>query len=105
MATKPNVLGNANFSIKKKDQVDQPVPADASQAATVPSPAALAENDPPIGVLFRLNSRDHEIVSDYARDLKMSMQELIETAINRMRRADGLAEITGRPRSKTRRRR
>lgn len=53
---------------------------------------------------FTPTPRDHEIVSNYARDMRMSVQELLENAVNRMRKANGLSEIQGRPRSKTRRR-
>jgi len=59
----------------------------------------------PVGVVFRLNPDDHEVVTEYARDKKMSIQELIEVAINRLRSSENLPPITGRPRSKTRLRR
>ena len=32
----------------------------------------------PIGVVIRLNPDDHEVVTEYARSKKMSVQELIE---------------------------
>jgi len=63
------------------------------------------EDQRPVGVVFRLNPDDHEVVTEYARSKKMSIQELIETAINKLRGTDGLPPITGRPRSKTRLRR
>ena len=56
----------------------------------------------PIGVVFRLNANDHEVVTEYARDKRMSIQELIEACINHLRDSDGLPPIEGRPRSKTR---
>lgn len=56
----------------------------------------------PIGVVFRLNANDHEVVTEYARDKRMSIQQLIEASINHLRDSDGLPPIEGRPRSKTR---
>lgn len=72
-------------------------------ATTNPPPANLAadEDQRPIGVVFRLNPGDHEVVTEYARSKKMSIQALMEAAINRLREAEGLAPIKGRPRSKT----
>lgn len=103
MSKKTSILGGALSGLKKPAE---PVAAAvATEQARPVQLAAESEDDRPIGVLFRLNPRDHEIVSDYARDLRMSMQELIEKAINKMRVSDGLAPIEGRPRSKTRRRR
>ena len=96
---KPNVLGSALAGL-------------ALTAPAVPEkqPAARQvthdeDDNRPIGVLFRLNPRDHEVVSDYARDRGWSVQELLEHAVNRMRESEGLSPIQGRPRSKTRRRR
>ena len=102
MSKKTSILGGALSGLKK---TSEPVATVATEATRPVQLTAEAEDDRPIGVLFRLNPRDHEIVSDYARDLRMSMQELIENAINKMRTSDGLAPIEGRPRSKTRRRR
>lgn len=51
---------------------------------------------------MRLDPDDHEIVTEYARNKGMSIQELLETAVNLMREAEGLAPIRGRPRSVTR---
>lgn len=103
MSKKPSILGGALSGLKKSTE---PTAAVVDTEPSRPAQIAIdADDDRPIGVLFRLNPRDHEIVSDYARDLRMSMQELIENAINKMRVADGLAPIEGRPRSKTRRRR
>lgn len=94
-------LGAALGAIKKAD------PAAVAAAAPVGQPASAPadETTAPVGVVFRMSPRDHQIVSDYADDLGMSMQELIETAINEKRQRQGLAPIQGRPRSRTRRRR
>lgn len=99
---KPGVLGAAFAGLSRptaKATDEMPMTEEPRVQAT-PSGSS---DDRPIGVMFRLTPRDHEIVSDYARDMKMSVQELLENAVNRMRKADGLSEIQGRPRSKTRR--
>ena len=93
--TKPNVLGASLLNLRPPKPIELP-----DETA-----AALPVDNTPIGVMFRLDPPDHAVVSDYARDKQMSMQELLETAINALRLGDGLAPITGRPRSKTRRRR
>lgn len=98
MSKKPNVLGGALAGIAPAAPVVPQTPAPASQIAS-------EEDNRPIGVVFRLNPRDHEVVSDYARHRGWSVQELLEQAINRMREAEGLSPIQGRPRSKTRHRR
>lgn len=102
MTTKarPGVLGAAfaglNWpGVKAMDEM----PAEPKVQATPSS----SSDDRPIGMMFRLTPRDHEIVSDYARYMKMSVQELLKNVVSRMRKADGLSEIQGRPRSKTRR--
>jgi len=59
----------------------------------------------PIGVVFRLYPDDHEVVTEYARNKKMSIQELLEAAINLLRESEGRPPIKGRPRSRTRLRR
>jgi len=64
---------------------------------------APAQKEAPIGVGFRLDSPDYAVMMEYASAKKMSMQELLENAVNLMRKADGLEPIKGRPRSKTRR--
>ena len=93
-----NTLGVALNRLKKPEAVDiQPVQAPES----VPEPKAPASR--PVHVMIRFNPRDHETVSDYASDLNMSIQELIEVAINEKRARQGLSPIEGRPRSKTRR--
>lgn len=99
MSTKPSVLGSALAGLR---------PAERGQKSEK-SPSHLDSltheveiDNKPIGVLFRMNPRDHEIVSAYSRDKKMSVQELIEAGINKLRLTDGLAPIEGRPRSKTR---
>lgn len=98
------LLGGALDALKK--------PTEATKPAAVPAPAPAPTSqalppvdDTPIGVVVRFNPRDHKTVSDYASQLDMSLQELVETAINKMRAAEGLSQIEGRPRSKTRRRR
>ncbi len=100
-----SALGGALAGIKKPEpmvQVEQPVEAAQSQrAATQPA----GTDDAPIGVVIRFGPRDHETVTRYANDLGMSVQELVETAINEKRERQGLIPIQGRPRSKTRRRR
>lgn len=99
---KPGVLGAAFAGLSRpatKARDEMPITEEPKVQATPSS----SSDDRPIGVMFRLTPRDHEIVSDYARDLRMSVQELLEKAVNRMRKADGLSEIQGRPRSKTRR--
>jgi len=73
--------------------------------STAPKKEVPPEDQRPVGVVFRLNPQDHAVVTEYARSKKMSIQELIETAINRLRELEELAPITGRPRSKTRLRR
>lgn len=99
MTKKSNVLGGALSGLA-------PVaPAVPAAPSPVPQAAHEEEDNRPIGVVFRLNPRDHEVVSDYARHRGWSVQELLENAINRMREAEGLSPIQGRPRSKTRRRR
>ena len=94
--TKPNVLGSALRSLRPTPPGSEP-----PEKATT----ALSLDKMPIGVMFRLDPPDHAVVSAYARDKQMSLQELLEHAINAVRLSDGLAPITGRPRSKTRRRR
>jgi predicted HicB family RNase H-like nuclease len=69
----------------------------APVAATPRAPA-------PIGTILRLDPDDHEIMSNYARSKRMSIQQLLECAINAMRAAESLDPIRGRPRSKTRHR-
>lgn len=98
---KKSSLGNALASIKRTD----PPASEPAMTPPAAAPEPVKDEGPPIGVLFRMSPRDHKVVSDYADDLGMSVQELIETAINKMREASGLAGIQGRPRSKTRRRR
>lgn len=98
MSKKPNVLGSALAGIAPAAPVVSPMPAPAPQ---IPP----EEDNRPIGVVFRMNPRDHEVVSDYARHRGWSVQELLENAINRMRESEGLSPIQGRPRSKTRCRR
>ncbi len=98
MSTKSS-LGGALAGIKK------PEPAKAVVIKSVEKPPAAVADGSPIGVVVRFNPRDHETVSDYADQLGMSIQELVETAINEKRASQGLAPIEGRPRSKTRRRR
>mgnify|MGYP003597629700 CR=1 FL=1 len=98
---KPGVLGAAFAGLNRPAaKATDEMTAEPKVQATTPSSSS---DDRPIGVMFRLTPRDHEIVSDYARDMRMSVQELLENAVNRMRKADGLSEIQGRPRSKTRR--
>lgn len=94
--TKPNVLGSALLSLR---------PTAPGNESPEKATTALSLDKTPIGVMFRLDPPDHEVVSTYARDKQMSVQELLEHAINAVRLSDGLAPITGRPRSKTRRRR
>jgi hypothetical protein len=98
-------LGGALAGIKKPE----PLPQVAQQVEPVqPQPAVTppaGNDDAPIGVVVRFNPRDHETVTEYADQLGMSLQELVETAINEKRARQGLAPIQGRPRSKTRRRR
>lgn len=89
--TKPNVLGSALKGLRPPKPTEQ-----------VKNVLLTAASKSPIGVMFRLDPQDHEIVSDYARDKQMSMQELLEFAINVVRSSEGLAPIQGRPRSKTR---
>jgi hypothetical protein len=62
--------------------------------------AATKKKKPPIGVMFRLDPSDHAVVTKYAGDMKMSVQELLEHAVNELRRSDGLSLIKGRPRGK-----
>ena len=98
---KTGVLGGAFSGLNRptaKATDEMPMATEPKVQAT----PASSSDDRPIGVMFRLTPRDHEIVSDYARDLRMSVQELLEKAVNRMRKADGLSEIQGRPRSRTR---
>lgn len=95
-------LGGALAGIKKPEPRLEP---SAAASPVVQPSEALVEDAPPIGVVIRFNSRDHETVSQYADQLGMSLQQLVETAINQMRSLQGLAPIQGRPRSKTRRRR
>jgi len=64
---------------------------------------APVQKEAPIGVGFRLDPADYAVMMDYASAKKMSMQELLENAVNLMRKVDGLEPIKGRPRSKTRR--
>lgn len=97
---KTGVLGAAFAGLNKPVAKARDEMTAEPQVQATPSSSS---DDRPIGVMFRLTPRDHEIVSDYARDMKMSVQELLENAVNRMRKADGLSEIQGRPRSKTRR--
>ena len=96
---KQSVLGGA------LDGLAPAVPAAATPPAAAPQATHAEDDSRPVGVVFRLNPRDHEVVSDYARDRGWSVQELLEHAINRMRESEGLSPIQGRPRSKTRRRR
>lgn len=96
---KPSVLGGALAGLAPA------APAAALQPTAAPQAAHAEDDSRPVGVIFRLNPRDHEVVSDYARDRGWSVQELLEHAINRMRESEGLSPIQGRPRSKTRRRR
>ncbi len=91
------VLGGALNALKKQTETTKPV-------ETPPAPPPPMDNTP-IGVVVRFNPRDHDTVSQYASQHDMSIQELVETAINKMRAAEGLSLIEGRPRSKTRRRR
>lgn len=98
-------LGGALAGIKKPEpmlQVEQPFESVQPQQAAKPPAGGEAA---PIGVVVRFNPRDHETVTEYADQLGMSLQELVETAINEKRSRQGLAPIQGRPRSKTRRRR
>lgn len=95
-----SALGGALAGLKKPEPSLEP----SAAALPVVQPSA-ALDAPPIGVVIRFNSRDHETVSQYADQLGMSLQQLVETAINQMRSLQGLAPIEGRPRSKTRRRR
>ena len=64
---------------------------------------ATPEKVPPVHVVIRFNPADHETVSHDARQQGMSIQEYVEHCINANRASRGLAEIEGRPRSKTRR--
>lgn len=98
---KKSILGSSLSSLTSAVEPPKAEPAAPVQM----TPPKVPENDSPVGVLFRMNPADHEVVSDYARQHGMSIQELIEKAINKMRRNEGLKEIEGRPRSKTRRRR
>lgn len=94
-------LGGALNRLKKPESADvQPVATSGPES----QPMAKSPASPPVCVVIRFNPRDHETVSDYASDLNMSIQELVEVAINEKRARQGLAAIEGRPRSKTRRR-
>lgn len=97
-----SALGSALSAIKKPEQVQ---PVEFAQPLVAAKSTAAGDGGQPIGVVIRFNPRDHETVTRYADDLGMSMQELVETAINEKRARQGLAPIEGRPRSKTRRRR
>lgn len=102
MSKVTSALGGALAGIKKPEPRDEA----SSVPPVVQHPAQPPEMEaPPIGVVVRFNPRDHETVSEYALQLGMSLQELVETAINEKRVRQGLAPIQGRPRSKTRRRR
>lgn len=81
---------------------DHPQAVDVNTSGQAPSEAT---DQKPIGVVFRLNPDDHEVVTEYARNKKMSIQELLEAAVNLLRDSEGLPPIKGRPRSKTRLRR
>jgi hypothetical protein len=96
---KSNVLGGALAGLSPA------APAAPAKQPAAPQITQDEDDNRPIGVLFRLSPRDHEVVSDYARDRGWSVQELLEHAVNRMRESEGLSAIEGRPRSKTRRRR
>lgn len=101
MSKVTSALGGALAGIKKPEPRDE-----ASASPVVQHPTQPPETEaPPIGVVVRFSPRDHETVSEYALQLGMSLQELVETAINEKRVRQGLAPIQGRPRSKTRRRR
>ena len=90
-----NVLGNSLKSLNQsKTKDDEFLPLEKS--------TIKPKRDMTIGIVFRLGASDHEVITKYAYDLGMSVQELIEVAINSMRRAHGLSELEGRPRSKTR---
>lgn len=97
-AQKKPTLGGALSALRSPAPTATPQPNAASSSQ--PSVASTT----PIGVVVRFNPRDHRTVSNYADQLGMSIQELVETAINKMRSAEGLSVIEGRPRSKTRRR-
>lgn len=101
MSSKPaSALGGALLGIKKLEPRH-----DAVAPPVVSLPPVSTDDVPPIGVVVRFNVRDHETVTEYAAQLGMSIQELVETALNEKRIRQGLAPIQGRPRSKTRRRR
>lgn len=93
-------LGGALSGLKKPEARVEV----ASQPVFQPSSPEPAYDSPPVGVVIRFSPRDHETVTRYADDLGMSLQQLVETAINQMRSLQGLAPLQGRPRSKTRRR-
>lgn len=99
MSAKPNVLGTALAGLRPAEE-QKKTEKRSTQFDLLPNKVEIDKK--PIGVLFRMNLRDHEIVSAYSRDKNMSVQELIEVAINTLRVTDGLAPIEGRPRSKTR---
>lgn len=104
MTTPRKALGGAFKGLRTTAANETPAAAPAPAPASVSLQPAPVD-DTPIGVVVRFNPRDHKTVSDYAGQLDMSIQELVETAINKMRAAEGLSQIEGRPRSKTRRRR
>ena len=99
MSAKPSVLGGALAGLRPAEGQQKPEKR-PTHLDLLPNKVEI--DNKPIGVLFRMNPRDHEIVSAYSRDKKMSVQELIEAGINTLRVMDGLAPIEGRPRSRTR---